>query len=445
MNTGFYQGKYLMRGMITPSVLLALSLWALPAVAPPTDKPTDKPRATEAERTDKPPYTAGRHKSEPAQEKPSEDAKRAMELAALDCGSCHSCNAPTKDSPCLRLCPRSVAETIADAAHEVLPDDIIMLNAFDWEERNFMPTAFTHKLHADMAGMAGGCGICHHHTAKGKLHPPCKECHKPTYAASSVEDMRMPSLKGAYHRQCMGCHRDWAHNTKCSVCHLPKGDQDEPIDVDKLLAKGDVAGTHPPIESPEHIFHETDYEPGPNVMFRHRDHVNEYGYECERCHRDEGCERCHERLQKPKERLEVVGRETHGACFACHEEDRCERCHSTDKDPKPQRFDHSLTGFPLGKYHDKLTCRACHKRLFFLRKLQGDCAFCHKNWDPDTFEHGITGQVLDENHTDIDCGDCHKDAKFVDPPSCDECHDEDISFPARRPGPVSARGAHKTE
>ena len=170
-------------------------------------------------------------------------------------------------------------------------------------------------------------------------------------------------------------------------------------------------------------------------MFRHREHVDQFGYECERCHRGYDCSRCHEQTQKPKAGFAAVEHETHGECFACHEEDRCERCHSSETNPAPQPFDHSLTGFPLGKYHDKLTCRACHKRLFFLRKLQGDCNFWHKDWDSDTFNHDLTGQSLDENHVDIDCEDCHKDVRFVDPPSCDECHDEDVSFPAQRPGP----------
>ena len=28
-------------------------------------------------------------------------------------------------------------------------------------------------------------------------------------------DLRMPNLKGAYHRQCLNCHRDWAHENEC--------------------------------------------------------------------------------------------------------------------------------------------------------------------------------------------------------------------------------------
>ena len=382
-------------------------------------------------------YSAGRHKIEPsvaAASLPAGSAQR-MNLAQMDCKACHGCETPTRENPCLRMCPRSVAEVIADAAHEVLPESVLLLHAFEWGDRRFMPVPFNHKGHADMAGMAGGCEVCHHHSSEGKLHPPCRTCHKPAFAMDSAEELRMPSLKGAYHRQCMGCHRDWAHNTKCSICHLPKGDTAEPS-VDEILHEYDPA-LHPPIENPDHVPYKTEHEEGPNVMFRHREHVNLYGYECERCHRGDNCARCHEQAQRPREGFAEVEKETHGACFQCHEEDRCERCHSKKERPAPQRFDHSITGFPLEKYHGKLTCKACHKRLFFLRVLQSECSFCHKDWDTDTFNHAVTGQELDDNHADADCEDCHADGRFIRPPSCDECHDEDIVFPSKRPGPVA--------
>jgi hypothetical protein len=249
--------------------------------------------------------------------------------------------------------------------------------------------------------------------------------------------MRMPSLKGAYHRQCMGCHRDWSHTTKCRVCHLPKGDQQvHPTTVAEVPSPGDIAG-HPPIENPEHIPHKTDYEVGPHVVFRHKEHIERYGYRCERCHKGQGCLRCHEQAGEPKAAPQTR-QEQHGSCFPCHEDDSCERCHSQQERPAPQRFDHAATGFTLSKYHAQLTCRACHKRLYFIRKLEPECQSCHQDWDPDTFDHAVTGQVLDENHAEIDCADCHAEHKFTEPPRCGECHDEDeVSFPAQRPGPLS--------
>jgi Ni/Fe-hydrogenase subunit HybB-like protein len=380
---------------------------------------------------------AGRQPPEAAQTpttQPVPAAKPQMDLSRLECGTCHSCQNPREEAPCLRMCPRNVAEDIVKAAHETLPGDTILLNAFEWGKRRFMPVPFPHKLHSNMVGMAGGCETCHHHTAKGRLHPPCRECHKPAYAKTEPVDMRMPSLKGAYHRQCMGCHRDWSHSTKCGICHLPKGDQEEPVRPEQVLASDDVAH-HPPIESPTDVHYKTDNEAGPNVMFRHRDHIERYGYECARCHRKENCSRCHEQAQKPAAQLHTVRDVTHDACFTCHGEDRCERCHSKEENPAPKRFDHSTTGFVLSKYHSNLTCRACHKRLFFLKKLQGNCQFCHKDWDPDTFDHAkVTGLALNETHAELECSECHTDKTFVSPPTCSGCHDEDVKYPDQLPG-----------
>lgn len=285
--------------------------------------------------------------------------------------------------------------------------------------------------------MSGGCQLCHHHTMDGQIHPSCKKCHEPIFAKSGPVQLRMPALKGAYHRQCMGCHRDWAHNTKCATCHLTKGDESPPVDPHDLPSPADIAG-HPLIENPERIHHETEYEKGPHVVFRHKEHVDRYGYGCEFCHKGQSCARCHERAETTEDRaVEALSQPRHSSCFPCHEDDACERCHAHEKDASPKRFDHAVTGFTLGRYHAKLTCRACHRRLFFTRKLEGKCSFCHKDWEPDTFDHAATGQVLDENHAEIDCDDCHRGRTFRSPPSCDECHDEDISFPGKRPGPVT--------
>jgi hypothetical protein len=95
-----------------------------------------------------------------------------------------------------------------------------------------------------------------------------------------------------------------------------------------------------------------------------------------------------------------------------------------------------VTGFTLGKFHGNLTCRACHKRLMFIRKLSKDCKTCHGDWNAETFNHEVTGLRLDENHRDFDCEDCHVDGNFTEPPPCGECHDADegITYPDQLPG-----------
>ena len=49
----------------------------------------------------------------------------------------------------------------------------------------------------------------------------CSSCHE---SSRKREDVSIPDLKGAYHRQCMDCHREWSHETGCNSCHTPKKD-----------------------------------------------------------------------------------------------------------------------------------------------------------------------------------------------------------------------------
>ena len=452
MNERFRQARLLVRGIGTVAVVVALLHLAAtgrPSLAQEGPKPPQDDATTEAARRGlkEKPLAAGRDKATllaetaEAQARRERESKHAMDASKMDCTICHACQTPTREHPCLQMCPRMVAQAIAEAAREKLPDDMILLGAFSWSERRFMPVPFTHKEHADMAGMAGGCQICHHHSPEGQSYPACKVCHEPVFAARSPgEEMGVPNLKGAYHRQCMGCHREWSHDTRCSICHLVKGDQETPIDdVDTILNRGDAFGAYPPIENPQHVLHKTEYVGGPYVTFRHKEHIDRYGYTCERCHVDQACSRCHEqRADRPQPAMQIE-RERHSACFPCHEDDACERCHSQTERAEPKPFDHATTGFSLGKYHDRLTCRACHKRLFFLRKLEGQCDLCHKDWGPETFDHAVTGQPLDENHAEQDCELCHIERRFDRAPTCDECHDEDegFVFPKKRPGPVT--------
>ncbi|MGB2986993.1 MAG: cytochrome c3 family protein [Phycisphaerae bacterium] len=447
MNMRFHRGKRPLQGIVAITAVAAVlhvGIVGKPSSA--QEEPKVPETAAAAKRGLKvKPLAAGRDKETLAKEiakaQSAADFKPTMELlTSMDCRACHECEDPTHDAPCLRMCPRPVPEAITIPTDKQLPNDNILLNAFEWSERRFMPVPFDHKVHAEMGGVTGGCEVCHHyHADEGKPYTPCRACHKPVFAKATIEEMRMPSLKGAVHRQCMACHLEWSHSTKCFVCHALKGDQKEPVSVDAVSPPGDAASC-PPIENPELIKYETKHDPGPYVTFRHMQHTTNYGYMCDRCHKGQMCSRCHGEAQEPEARTpEPVTDERHLSCFPCHEDDACERCHTQKERAEPKPFDHTLTGFSLHKYHGDLTCRDCHERLFFIRKLETECGFCHKDWDPDTFDHTLTGQSLDENHAEIDCEECHADGRYAPPPSCEECHDEDegITFPARRPGPTA--------
>lgn len=328
--------------------------------------------------------------------------------------------------------------------------EVVILNEL---EEAYLPVPFDHKGHAQMAEMADGCVSCHHHTPAGRPHPACRTCHDISGAGT---DIAKPCLKGAYHRQCLNCHKDWIDETDCDKCHVRKAAGSKNGGAATSLTKDEMMGRmhplgqmHPPIPEPDTETYATRSEQAPEtqVIFRHREHVERFGLRCVDCHHEESCARCHAR-EREKKRPRTLA-EHHKPCLRCHSGDmagatgkiagRCERCHWRKGQPKPPPFDHASTGWPLNRFHMNKSCRVCHKIVPFT-KLDRDCDNCHGHWEPGTFDHTVTGQWLDETHAEIDCQDCHPGRKF-DPaaggPTCSECHDEDegFTFPAKRPGP----------
>lgn len=341
----------------------------------------------------------------------------------LDCSSCHVCKRPTYEKPCLKIFPeftRRKGVTVhhsAEDAPEILKIDILS-NLYE-------PTIFTHKLHAEMAGMSGGCESCHHFNPPGRI-AGCYECHDPDATGT---DLDRPGLKGAYHRQCLNCHREWSHSNECTVCHALKGDPDA---ATLTSVKASLQETrHPTVTEPKQLVYETEYDELPIVTFYHDDHAQRYDLKCVDCHQNESCSRCHDTMREAK----TADKEPHDNCINCHEieiDDNCQYCHDTKV---KERFDHAQTGFSLIKYHSNLECQDCHRNEApsALSKTNGDCNFCHRNWNVSNFNHEATGLVLDENHRENDCEDCHPNRNFTAAPGCDLCHDE-LSYPKDKPG-----------
>jgi len=118
---------------------------------------------------------------------------------------------------------------------------------------DYEPVAFAHRIHDEITG--GDCGVCHHryswdandrvgesivdlHDSIGvTLGGPCASCHedmKENPPQSCARCHRLPNeaddparlgLKGAYHRQCIGCHEEHMEPapapTECNSCHHP--------------------------------------------------------------------------------------------------------------------------------------------------------------------------------------------------------------------------------
>jgi octaheme c-type cytochrome (tetrathionate reductase family) len=118
---------------------------------------------------------------------------------------------------------------------------------------DYEPVRFSHRIHDELTG--GDCGVCHHRfsTAGGdrvgvevkELHAamairmggPCAACHDDmakippqscTRCHGLPNEPDAPArigLKGAYHRQCIGCHERQLKPafapTECAACHHP--------------------------------------------------------------------------------------------------------------------------------------------------------------------------------------------------------------------------------
>ena len=150
----------------------------------------------------------------------------------------------------------------------LLDSQVLKSRADDYE-----PVPFSHRIHDEL--VEGDCGVCHHryssdekdrigtdikelHAAMEiKLGGPCSSCHddmasNPPQSCNRChglpnepDDPARIGLKGAYHRQCIGCHerqlKPASAPTECAACHHPwtpdhsilvsLGDKPSPQDV----------------------------------------------------------------------------------------------------------------------------------------------------------------------------------------------------------------------
>lgn len=353
---------------------------------------------------------------------PAEGAASAEAPAVdpSDCTACHACATPTAEDRCLRACTRPGGPAKSgDAAAS--PDVLVLDKLSDL----YMPVVFPHRLHAGMGAMAGGCASCHHQST-GDTYGRCDTCHGLT---SDPKTPRVPNLKGAYHRQCLSCHREWSGDTKCEVCHAKRapGQPPEVPDTAGMMAK-----LHPNTKAPDKFLYQTpEAEEGSMVTFNHKEHVEVFGRRCEECHTQGGCARCH---SVDAEKRKVEREDYHQDCVACHKiDDDCTACHMAQESPG---FNHEKrSGFALKAYHAEVACQKCHTDPATFKGLKRECLTCHAaDWAPQGFAHEKSGKLtLDKDHAEIDCAGCHPDGMGT-PIKCDTCHEKDIQYPARLPG-----------
>lgn len=347
---------------------------------------------------------------------PAETHPGAAARGSLECRDCHACEHPIPENPCLIACPRHSGHFYGQHLADEGPDIVII----DQLANLYRPVVFSHKLHAQMSNMAGGCENCHHYSEKAGTIPPCRQCHDPS---SNEVSLGQPALKGAYHRQCINCHMDWSHENACGFCH-------EQADGQPTLAQKDttdiIGVPHPLITATPTYTYQTSYADGPLVTFHHGDHVEKFGQQCVDCHRGDSCKRCHDTGGRQPLKLNHLT-----SCTSCHMERDCNFCHS--KQTQPQ-FEHAAaTGWDLAPYHTGKECKVCHGSPQSFRTPSHTCTDCHIHWKVGSFNHKVTGVELDETHAELDCDNCHAGMDMTKAPMCTECHDEAM-FPGKLPG-----------
>ncbi len=343
-------------------------------------------------------------------------------LNGISCKTCHSCDIPTKENPCIKPCPRDKMVSINQSPEE--GPNVLVIDKFKSQSNIYAPVVFSHRLHAEMSGMAGGCKMCHHYNPPGQVIG-CSDCHE---LMRKRTDVSKPDLKGAYHRQCMQCHRSWSGKVDCVSCHEPNGTNQK--NKEQAITEKSSKRIHPQVITPTVLKFDTPKAGGKIVTFYHSQHIDLFGLECQSCHSNESCAKCHIK-EKPASLKAKTADQKHAVCSNCHDtKSNCNMCHSSTT---KEGFNHkSRTGFDNSKFHASLSCSRCHLEKTKFTGLKGDCINCHGKWTQENFDHKKTGLAFDENHSGIECAECHQEKNYSNP-VCKNCH-EDKSYPKNVPG-----------
>jgi hypothetical protein len=194
---------------------------------------------------------------------------------------------------------------------------------FDRLANLFEPARFDHEAHAGMAKMGKGCAACHHGAEAGPT-PACGRCHTVPLDGESQAQL---GLKGAFHVQCLRCHRECGSRNDCTSCHFERG----------AAAAAQGSGFERKAEMLVKKVYETPREKGTSVVFNHKSHADECDGGCSACHKDEACAACHRPAgREPVVLPRVQGEDPHGSCFPCHGKDAelefdCSDCHEKKK------------------------------------------------------------------------------------------------------------------
>lgn len=264
---------------------------------------------------------------------------------------------------------------------------------------------FDHRLHVGMSSIGEGCNVCHH---TGKTES-CRTCHDPM--SSAVTEDR-PGLRGAYHRQCLGCHRSWSHQNACGFCHTSSSS----LATSPGRERAVTSGTLPRSTAQATYVYRTSHKGVPVVTFHHKDHAEVFGLRCVDCHVGTSCGQCH----GPGAERPAVSRQQ--TCYRCHADSKCVTCHDLAERPP---FDHAVRAhWRLRPGHQGLACSACHgPGNMPVGPSAEACKACHAAQSGGVFDHSQTGVVLYGDHALFGCVECHTGGDDRQTARCAACHD----------------------
>lgn len=228
---------------------------------------------------------------------------------ATACRPCHVAERPTAESAALADCTRPAAHTARPADEG--PNTLLMNMAAE----HYGQVVFPHKAHAEMSATGAGCAECHHEATEGRPMRKCGECHA---ATRQRNDLDLPDLRGAIHRQCIACHQRWDPSNRCGACHAARTD-------DAPAAARPAADTH-----------------------------SLAGSALCRMHNSLTCDACH-RTSRSFQQGSLT----------------CDACHAGWQ----KTFDHARTGLALDDTHREASCTDCHTDKMF--SAPPSCAACH--------------------------------------------------------------------
>ncbi len=128
-----------------------------------------------------------------------------------DCKLCHRIS-PEIETPSCDICHEDPYFNVPKTT--VQPQKMTEYFIFNKDSKIFDPVTFPHLIHFEIIG---DCKTCHHHHDPEHVTPACITCHDATL---DYENIEKPGLKGAFHRKCMGCHKEYDIGpVVCVDCH----------------------------------------------------------------------------------------------------------------------------------------------------------------------------------------------------------------------------------